>query len=175
MFFIFTPGEQCKAARTQDGAEVVSGGSCRGPSKSSSSGYWGLLQGRNKELEMRSSWRIVLKDKRLIPGQLRNTVAQGSEKSFWSLDRSSHPCPTTLGWPQWSIGLLIFSQASLLQYLLLKSCRQATAEEHNAAVSGKSNPAGFTGVHPSALHWFSEMSPSHTRGEVEHGATLSNI
>lgn len=131
-------------------------------------------RGGDKELEMRSSWRIVLKDKRLIPVQLRDTVAQGWEKSFWSLDRSSHTCPTTLGWPQWSTGLLIFSQANLLQYLLLESCRQATAEEHNTAVSGKSNPAGFTGVHPTALHWFSEMSPSHTRGEVEHGATLSN-
>lgn len=78
MLFIHRPEEQCKAA--QDGAGGVSGGSCWGPSKSISSGRQGLLQERNKKLDMQSSWRIVLKG--LIPMQLRDTVAQGSEKSF---------------------------------------------------------------------------------------------
>jgi len=56
MFFIFRPGEQHKAARgTQDGAEVVISSSYWGPSKSILSGYQGLLQGGNKELEMQSS------------------------------------------------------------------------------------------------------------------------
>lgn len=65
MLFIFRPGKQYKAPRgTQDGAEVVSSGNCSGLTKSISSGYQGLLQEGNKELEMQFLWRIVLKNKR---------------------------------------------------------------------------------------------------------------
>lgn len=171
MIFIFRPGEECKKERARwDGSEMVASGNFWGPRISS--GYQGWLQSRNQESEVQPSWQIVLKDKKADSCTAeRHWAAQGSGKSFWSLDRSSYPCSVTLGWPQWSVDLLIFSWASLLQYLLLNICRQ---EEHNIAINPKLNPAVFTGIHPSSLHWFSEKSLSHARGEVEHGARLSN-